>query len=159
MGRQLDPGDMQALHAELALVMALPVAGELELVIGQQAQGLVALVGDVPAEGFEGLDQIGAFKAVDIVPVRRQGHGFGGVAAVREQLTVGTLTALVALLARLYGPLIQLSNLRVDIMTALAEAFNRGERETLPRTIGGRYGHCTMCIGVGPGIALIIERV
>jgi pyruvate-ferredoxin/flavodoxin oxidoreductase len=25
-------------------------------------------------------------------------------------------------------------------MTALAEAFNRGERETLPRVIGGRYG-------------------
>jgi hypothetical protein len=25
-------------------------------------------------------------------------------------------------------------------MTALAEAFNHGERETLPRTIGGRYG-------------------
>ncbi len=25
-------------------------------------------------------------------------------------------------------------------MTAPAEAFNRGERETLPRTIGGRYG-------------------
>lgn len=25
-------------------------------------------------------------------------------------------------------------------MTATAEAFNRGERETLPRTIGGRYG-------------------
>ncbi len=25
-------------------------------------------------------------------------------------------------------------------MTALAEAFNNGERETLPRTIGGRYG-------------------
>lgn len=41
MGRQLDPGDMQALHAELTLVMTLPVAGKLELVIGQQAQGLV----------------------------------------------------------------------------------------------------------------------
>lgn len=51
-------------------------------------------------------------------------YGFGGVAAVREQLTVGTLTALVALLARLYGPLIQLSNLRVDIMTALV-SFER----------------------------------
>jgi pyruvate-ferredoxin/flavodoxin oxidoreductase len=25
-------------------------------------------------------------------------------------------------------------------MTALAEAFNSGERETLPRVIGGRYG-------------------
>ena len=51
-------------------------------------------------------------------------YGFGGVAAVREQLTVGTLTALVALLARLYGPLMQLSNLRVDVMTALV-SFER----------------------------------
>ncbi|AQP45467.1 ABC transporter ATP-binding protein [Tessaracoccus flavus] len=51
-------------------------------------------------------------------------YGFGGVAAVRDQLTVGTLTALVALLARLYGPLMQLSNLRVDIMTALV-SFER----------------------------------
>ncbi|XPE62494.1 hypothetical protein ACNKHT_11465 [Shigella flexneri] len=25
-------------------------------------------------------------------------------------------------------------------MTALAEAFNNGEHETLPRVIGGRYG-------------------
>jgi acetyl-CoA acetyltransferase len=24
---------------------------------------------------------------------------------------------------------------------------------------GGRYGLCTMCIGVGQGIALIVERV
>jgi acetyl-CoA acyltransferase len=27
------------------------------------------------------------------------------------------------------------------------------------KTIGGRYGLCTMCIGVGQGIALVIERV
>jgi len=26
-------------------------------------------------------------------------------------------------------------------------------------TTGGRYALCTMCIGVGQGIALIIERV
>lgn len=51
-------------------------------------------------------------------------YGFGGVAALTGQLTVGTLTALVALLARLYGPLMQLSNLRVDIMTALV-SFER----------------------------------
>jgi acetyl-CoA acetyltransferase len=25
--------------------------------------------------------------------------------------------------------------------------------------IGGRYALCTMCIGVGQGIALVIERV
>ena len=51
-------------------------------------------------------------------------YGFGGVAAAREQLTLGTLTALVALLARLYGPLMQVTNLRVDVMTALV-SFER----------------------------------
>ena len=30
--------------------------------------------------------------------------------------------------------------------------------EELTRT-GGRYGLCTMCIGVGQGIAMVVERV
>ena len=46
-------------------------------------------------------------------------YGFGGLMAVGGTLTVGTLLALAALLARLYGPLTSLSNVRVDIMTAL----------------------------------------
>ncbi len=46
-------------------------------------------------------------------------YGFGGVMAVNGTLSVGTLLALAALLARLYGPLTSLSNVRVDIMTAL----------------------------------------
>lgn len=46
-------------------------------------------------------------------------YGFGGVMAVNGLLTVGTLLALAALLARLYSPLTALSNVRVDIMTAL----------------------------------------
>ncbi|MFC3808173.1 ABC transporter ATP-binding protein [Terrabacter sp. MAHUQ-38] len=46
-------------------------------------------------------------------------YGFGGVMAVSGSLSVGTLLALAALLARLYGPLTSLSNVRVDIMTAL----------------------------------------
>ncbi|WP_343988735.1 ABC transporter ATP-binding protein [Terrabacter terrae] len=46
-------------------------------------------------------------------------YGFGGVMAVNGSLSVGTLLALAALLARLYGPLTSLSNVRVDIMTAL----------------------------------------
>ena len=46
-------------------------------------------------------------------------YGLGGLMAVDGQLTVGTLLALAALLARLYGPLTALSNVRVDIMTAL----------------------------------------
>ncbi len=41
MGWQFDTGDMQPLHAELSLIIALSVAGELELVVGEQAQGLV----------------------------------------------------------------------------------------------------------------------
>lgn len=51
-------------------------------------------------------------------------YGFGGVIAVAGALTVGTLLALAALLARLYGPLTALSNVRVDVMTALV-SFER----------------------------------
>jgi ATP-binding cassette subfamily B protein len=51
-------------------------------------------------------------------------YGVGGNLAVRETLTIGTLLALVALLGRLYGPLTALSNIRVDVMTALV-SFER----------------------------------
>jgi ATP-binding cassette, subfamily B, bacterial len=51
-------------------------------------------------------------------------YGAGGVMAVNRTLTVGTLLALAALLGRLYGPLTALSNVRVDIMTALV-SFER----------------------------------
>ena len=51
-------------------------------------------------------------------------YGFGGVMAVNGVLTVGTLLALAALLARLYAPLTALSNVRVDVMTALV-SFER----------------------------------
>ncbi|WP_404382587.1 ABC transporter ATP-binding protein/permease [Knoellia locipacati] len=51
-------------------------------------------------------------------------YGVGGVMAVDGGLTVGTLLALTALLARLYGPLTTMSNARVDVMTALV-SFER----------------------------------
>ena len=51
-------------------------------------------------------------------------YGFGGVMAVDGTLTVGTLLALAALLGRLYGPLTAMSNVRVDVMTALV-SFER----------------------------------
>ncbi|GAB2616126.1 ABC transporter ATP-binding protein [Kribbella endophytica] len=51
-------------------------------------------------------------------------YGVGGNLAVRDTLTIGTLLALVALLGRLYGPLTALSNVRVDVMTALV-SFER----------------------------------
>ena len=51
-------------------------------------------------------------------------YGLGGLMAVSGTLTIGTLLALTALLARLYGPLTSLSNVRVDVMTALV-SFER----------------------------------
>src|SRR6478735_6134164 len=51
-------------------------------------------------------------------------YGVGGLMAVNGTLTVGTLLALTALLARLYGPLTAISNVRVDILTALV-SFER----------------------------------
>ena len=51
-------------------------------------------------------------------------YGFGGVAAVRGTLEVGTVVALTQYLTRLYGPLTQLSNLQLDVVTALV-SFER----------------------------------
>jgi ATP-binding cassette subfamily B protein len=51
-------------------------------------------------------------------------YGVGGNLAITGAITVGTLLALAALLTRLYGPLTALSNVRVDVMTALV-SFER----------------------------------
>ncbi len=51
-------------------------------------------------------------------------YGLGGNLVVTGVLTLGTLLALVGLLAQLYGPLTALSNVRVDVMTALV-SFER----------------------------------
>ncbi|GIH99929.1 ABC transporter ATP-binding protein [Planobispora takensis] len=51
-------------------------------------------------------------------------YGAGGVLAVNGVFEVGTLVALAALLMRLYGPLTSLSNVHVDVMTALV-SFDR----------------------------------
>ncbi|MET0788419.1 MAG: ABC transporter ATP-binding protein [Cellulomonas sp.] len=51
-------------------------------------------------------------------------YGLGGVMAIRGQLTVGVVVALTAYLGRLYGPLTAMSNVQVDVMTALV-SFER----------------------------------
>ena len=51
-------------------------------------------------------------------------YGFGGHLAIDNKLTVGTLLALATLLLRLLGPLQGLSNVRIDVMTALV-SFER----------------------------------
>ncbi len=51
-------------------------------------------------------------------------YGLGGTLAVNGAFELGTLVALAALLMRLYGPLTSLSNVHVDVMTALV-SFDR----------------------------------
>jgi ATP-binding cassette subfamily B protein len=51
-------------------------------------------------------------------------YGVGGQLAIDNELTVGTLLALATLLLRLLGPLQGLSNVRIDVMTALV-SFER----------------------------------
>ena len=75
-------------------------------------------------------------------------YGIGGHLAIDGAVTVGTLIAITSLLARLYGPLTALSNVRIDVMTALV-SFERvfevldlqpmvqdrvGARELLPQS-------------------------
>ena len=51
-------------------------------------------------------------------------YGVGGNLVISGAMTLGTLLALAGLLAQLYGPLTGLSNVRVDVMTALV-SFER----------------------------------
>ncbi len=51
-------------------------------------------------------------------------YGWGGVQAAEGMLKVGTVVALTQYLTRLYGPLTALSNVQVDVMTALV-SFDR----------------------------------
>ncbi len=45
-------------------------------------------------------------------------YGYGGWLAIRSEVTVGTIVALVAYLGRLYGPVSSLLNVQVDLTTA-----------------------------------------
>jgi ATP-binding cassette, subfamily B, bacterial len=51
-------------------------------------------------------------------------YGWGGVQVVDKALPLGTVVALAAYLNRLYGPLTALSNVQIDVMTALV-SFDR----------------------------------
>jgi ATP-binding cassette subfamily B protein len=51
-------------------------------------------------------------------------YGWGGVQVVTGGLELGTVVALAAYLTRLYGPLTALSNVQIDVMTALV-SFDR----------------------------------
>src|SRR6266568_4998023 len=51
-------------------------------------------------------------------------YGLGGFLVIDNFFKIGTLVALAALIGRLYGPITSLSNVQVDVMTALV-SFDR----------------------------------
>src|SRR3954454_24968150 len=65
-------------------------------------------------------------------------YGIGGVLLIDGTLTIGTLVALASLLTRLYGPLTALSNVQVDVMTALVSFDRVFEVLDLPPMIDDR---------------------
>src|SRR3954452_21176673 len=62
-------------------------------------------------------------------------YGVGGQLAISQTLTVGTVLALATLLLRLLGPLQGLSNVRIDVMTALVSFERVFEVLALPSLI------------------------
>ncbi len=67
-------------------------------------------------------------------------YGVGGHLALRDELTVGTLFALATLLLRLLGPLQGLSNVRIDVMTALVSFERVFEVLDLPSLVAEKPG-------------------
>jgi ATP-binding cassette subfamily B protein len=94
-------------------------------------------------------------------------YGLGGSLVIHGAIQLGTLVALAALLSRLYGPITALSNVQVDVMTALV-SFDRvfevldlkpliAERPgavALPRAAGQENGS-----GAAPALAVEFDRV
>jgi ATP-binding cassette subfamily B protein len=74
-------------------------------------------------------------------------YGVGGRMAAEGSLEVGTLVALTVYLGRLYGPLTALSNVRVDIMTALVSFERVFEVLDLPPAIDDKPGAVALPTG------------
>ncbi|WP_228389136.1 ABC transporter ATP-binding protein [Cumulibacter manganitolerans] len=71
-------------------------------------------------------------------------YGVGGVLAVEGALNAGAVVSLALLLSRLYGPLTALSNVRVDIMSALVSFERVFEVLDLEPAITDRPGAVTL---------------
>jgi ATP-binding cassette subfamily B protein len=82
-------------------------------------------------------------------------YGLGGRFAIQGSLTVGTVVALTAFLSRLYGPLTSLSNVQVDVMTALVSFDRVFEVLDLPPSITDAPD--ATALTVEPGVAVSIE--
>ena len=80
------------------------------------------------------------FVALTLVAALAQAlvYGLGGYYALKGELSTGTVVTLALLLTRLYGPLTALSNVRVDVMSALVSFDRVFEILDLPPMIADR---------------------
>jgi len=102
-----------------------------------QAERVIVMMGSgcgTAEEAIDALLQRG--EKVGLVKVRL----YRPFSAAHLIKTLPTSVQRVAVLDRTKEPGALGEPLFLDVMTALAEAFSRGERPTLPRVIGGRYG-------------------
>ncbi|HVE99556.1 MAG TPA: ABC transporter ATP-binding protein [Mycobacteriales bacterium] len=79
-------------------------------------------------------------------------YGLGGHLAIDGSISDGDVVALATLLTRLYGPLTALSNVRVDVMTALVSFERVIEVLDLPPLIADRPGAVAL-----PNVAAAVE--
>jgi ATP-binding cassette subfamily B protein len=86
-------------------------------------------------------------------------YGLGGRLAIHGALTVGTVVALTAFLNRLYGPLTSLSNVQVDVMTALVSFDRVFEVLDLPPAIADAPDASPLYVPANEAVAVEFDHV
>ncbi len=87
-------------------------------------------------------------------------YGLGGWQAVKGELTVGVVVALASYLTRLYGPLTAMSNVQVDVMTALVSFDRVLEVLDLVPTVAEKPGAADLRAAVrARGASVELDRV
>ncbi len=84
-------------------------------------------------------------------------YGLGGVLVIDHTLKIGVLVALVALISRLFGPVNQLSNMQISVLTALVSFDRVFEVLDLKPLIAERPGASALPRATGNGMAPEIE--
>ncbi|MFM4782562.1 pyruvate:ferredoxin (flavodoxin) oxidoreductase [Aeromonas veronii] len=119
-----------------------------------QAERIVVLMGSAIGTCEEVIERLLAQgEKVGLVKVRLFRPFSAGhlLAAIPESART------IAVLDRTKEPGAQAEPLYLDVMTALAEAVSRGERASLPRVIGGRYGLSSKEFGPACAVAVFAE--
>lgn len=83
-------------------------------------------------------------------------YGFGGHLVIGGELSTGDLVAMAALVARIYGPLMQLTNARIDLMTAVVSFERVFEVLDAPVSVTDRPGAVEL---VAPRGRVVFDRV